>query len=129
MLFRSTDHGAFAVSAGVANDRFEEAIREILILLKGLKENKVPKDELEKAKECLLGSTALSLEASDAWAQFYVFQEALSGKMKTFKDIQKEIRAVKAEDIQKVAKELFVPEKMNLAVIGKVKKPNLLNSL
>jgi len=116
-----TDHGAFAVSAGVANSRFDEAISTIIDLLKEIKDEKVSGKELKKAKEYLLGSTALSLESSDAWAQFYIFQEALSGKIQTLPEISKEIKAVTAEDVQKLAQEFFVSEKSNLAVVGNVK--------
>jgi len=117
----ATDHGLFSVSAGVANNRFDEAIKAIIGLLKEAKEDLVSEKELKKAKEYLLGSTALSLEASDAWAQFYAFQEVLAGKMKTLPEITKEIKEVTADDIQKIAIDLFVPEKANLAVVGNVK--------
>lgn len=119
----STDHGVFLVSAGVANDRFDEAVVAITELLKEIKEEKISDKELKKAKEYLLGSTALSLESSDAWAQFYVFQEVLTGKMKTLPETSKEIRTVTAEDVQKLAQELFVSEGANLAVVGNVKAP------
>ncbi len=117
----STNHGAFTVSAGVANDRFDEAVGTIIELLKEIKREIVSDKEIKKAKEYLLGSTALSLESSDAWAQFYVFQEALSGKMKTLPEITKDIKAVTAEDVQKMANKLFKPDNVTLAVVGNVK--------
>jgi predicted Zn-dependent peptidase len=38
--------------------------------------------------------------------------------LKTLKEIEKEIRSVTAEDIQKVAQKYLKPEKFHLAVIG-----------
>lgn len=125
----SSDHGIFLVRAGVGNDRFEEAIAGVVGILKEIKNERVTDKELKKAKEYLLGSTAMSLESSDAWGQFYVFQEALTGKMKTLPDIAKEIKAVTVDDVQKIAQDLFVPEKANLAVVGNVKQTALLNTL
>tara|TARA_B100001741_G_C16515640_1_gene582081 strand:- start:194 stop:1462 length:1269 start_codon:yes stop_codon:yes gene_type:complete len=129
----STDHGVFMISAGVNNARFEEALTAIAGLITEIKEEKVTEKELTKAKEYLLGSTALSLESSDAWAQFYAFQEILEGKIKTLPDIIKEIKKVTADDIQKMAKEIFTPENTNLAVVGNVTKTkkieNILNNL
>ena len=125
----ATDHGVFAISAGVAGSRFEEAIRTILEILSRIKEEKISPKELKKAKEYLLGSAALSLESSDSWAQFYAFQEVLEKKMNTFSDLSKKIKAVTAEEVADIARELFVPAKLNLAVIGNVKKTKSLEAL
>ncbi len=125
----STDHGAFTVSAGVANNRFEEALETIIGLLRDIKNEKVSIKELNKAKEYLLGSTALSLESSDAWAQFYVFQEVLEGKIQTLPDISKEIRKVTADEVMAVAQELFVSKGINLAVVGNIKKNKKIETL
>lgn len=116
----ATDHGLFGISAGVANSRFDEALGAITELLKEIKEEKVSTKELKKAQEYLLGSTALSLESSDAWAQFYVFQEVLAKEIKTLPDLTKEIKQVTAEDVQALAQELFVSNNANLAVVGNV---------
>lgn len=125
----STDHGIFVIYAGVAKNRFKEATDTIVEILKDVKENPVSKEELVKAKESLLGKMSLSLESSDSWAQFYVFQEILSGEMKTLKDVSKEIKAVTAQDIQDMAQGLFVQDKANLAAIGDVRKNDSLERL
>jgi len=68
----STDHGFFEISAGVANNRVHEVIREILLECKKLTTELVKKDEIEKAQEYLLGNMKLELESSDAWASYIV---------------------------------------------------------
>jgi predicted Zn-dependent peptidase len=126
----STDHGLFSISAGVRNDRLEEAAREILVELSKLKKELVDEKELEKAKEHLVGNMYLGLESSDSLADFYGFQEILKKPIKKPDEIAKEIKNVSAQDIQKLANEIFRDEVLNLAVIGPTKdKEGLLKIL
>ena len=61
---------------------------------------------------------ALSLETSDALASFYGTQYILTGKIRETKEIFQKIDKIKKSDILKVAQDLFVPAKLNLALIG-----------
>jgi predicted Zn-dependent peptidase len=58
------------------------------------------------------------LETSDAQASFYAGQEVLEKNILTTKEFFKEIDKVTQNDILKVAKDIFRPEKLNLALIG-----------
>lgn len=116
-----TDHGIFSVSAGVDSTRVKVAIAAILDELKKFKTELVGKEELEKAKQYLIGNMYLGLESSDAIASFYGGQEILKEKIKTPEDIVKEIKAVTAEEIRFVAERIFRNERLNLAIVGKFK--------
>jgi predicted Zn-dependent peptidase len=116
-----TDHGVFAVSAGLDSSRIKDGIAAILQELKKLMLEKIPEAELKKAKQYLIGSLNLGLESSDAVSGFYGDQEVIHKDLKNPDDIEKEINAVKAEDIQLMAKRVFKNETLNLAVIGKFK--------
>lgn len=116
-----TDHGFFAISAGVDSSRVEEGIEGILGELKKIRDEKVPEAELRKAKDYLIGNMYLGLESSDSLAQFFGFQEILREKIKTPKELEKEIEKITAGDIQKVAKEIIQNKKLNLAIVGKYK--------
>ena len=85
---------------------------------KSFKENKIDGQELQKAKDYLKGTTSLSLDSSDAQASFYTAQELLEGKIMTPEEKFKKIDAITVEDIQRVANDIFTPEKLNLAVLG-----------
>ncbi len=113
-----TDHGFFSISAGVRNDRLEEALREILVELSKLKTELVGENELEKAKEHLVGNMYLGLESSDSLADFYGFQEIMNRPLRKPEEVAKEIKAVSSKDIQDLAKEIFKDDILNLAVIG-----------
>lgn len=116
-----TDHGFFQISAGVDNKRIDEVLDAVIFECNRLKNELVSLDELNKVKECLIGNTKLGLESSDDIANFYGGQELLKGEMKSVEDKAREIRKVTAKDIQKIAREIFVDKKLNLALIGPFK--------
>lgn len=116
-----TDHGSLCVSAGVDSTRVEEGIVAILGELKKIRDEKIPENELRKAKDYLIGNLYLGLESSDSLADFYGFQEILREEIKSPKEMEKEIEKVTAQEIQKVAKEIIQNKKLNLAIVGKYK--------
>lgn len=116
-----TDSGYLVTHAGIDNKRIEEAIKIILREYKNLKEKKVPKEELQKAKDNIKGHLYLSLETSDAWAVYLGAQEILRRKISTPEEESKKIDQVNQDDILKVAREIFQPKKLNLALIGPFK--------
>jgi predicted Zn-dependent peptidase len=117
----STDTGYLVTRAGVDHKKAEEAVKVIVEEYRKIREEGVGEKELRKAKDYLRGTLTLSLEASDALASFYAAQEVLEGKALTPEDKFKELEKVTREDLQKVAKEIFKPENLNLALIGPFK--------
>lgn len=116
-----TDHGTLLISAGVDSNRVEQGIKGILDEMKKIRDEKIPESELRKAKDYLIGNMYLGLESSDSLANFYGAQEILHEKIKTPKDLEKEMKKVTASDITKVAKEIITNKKLNLAIVGKYK--------
>ncbi len=112
------DTGFLVTQAGVDNNKVELSISAILKEYKEISQRKVPKKELQKAKDCLKGKMALILETSDARASFYGLQELLEKKILTPAKIYQRIDKVTQDDILKVAKDIFQPQKLNLALIG-----------
>ncbi len=115
-----TDHGNFVIAAGVDKNRLDQAIKGILSELKKIVDDSVSEEELKKAKDYLVGTMYLGLESSDSLAQFFGFQEIMREKLKTPKEMEKEIMRVKSGDIKKLAKQIFTDKNLNLAVVGKV---------
>jgi predicted Zn-dependent peptidase len=124
-----TDHGIFAVSAGVDNARVEEVVKAIIIELKKLVNEPVPPAELRKAKDYMNGSMMLSLESSDSQAEFCAQQEILKKEIKTPADIADEIEKVTANDVQEIARMIFKDESLNFALIGRFKDEAALKSI
>jgi predicted Zn-dependent peptidase len=115
------DTGYLVTQAGIDNSKIEKAISTILKEYKKISRKKVSKSELKKAKDNAKGKLALTLEPSDAKAAFYATQELLENRILTPEEVFKEIDKITANDILKVAKDIFRPDKLNLALIGPFK--------
>jgi len=114
----STDTGFLVTNAGVDNTRVGKSIATILKEYKKISQIKVPLAELKKAKDNIKGKMAIYLETSDSQASFFGLQELLEKKILTPKELFKKIDKVSQNDILKVAKDIFKPDKLNLALIG-----------
>lgn len=113
-----SDVGSFYTYAGLNSQKIREAIRVILDEYQKIASEKVPEKELRKAKDFIKGRTELALEDLSAVAHRIANDFVLRGEVF---DPQKELKkyeAVSAEDIQRVAKDIFKNEKLNLAMIG-----------
>lgn len=113
-----TDTGYLATSAGVDNNKIMKVIETILKEYRKLCKVAVPKEELKKAKDYLKGTLVLGLESSHSQASFYGSQELLEDRIETLEEIMKMIDKVRAEDVMRVAKDIFRDDRLNLAVIG-----------
>ena len=112
------DTGYLVTQAGIDNRNIEKAIKVILREYKKISKIEISEKELKKAKDYIKGKTTLLLETSDAQASFYASQEILKKKILTPEEIFKEIDKISQNDILKIAKDIFRPEKLNLALIG-----------
>ncbi len=117
-----TDHGYLAVSAGIDRNKINQVIEAIIEEFKKMTENRLEKNELQRAKDHLIGRLMLGLETSDQLAGFYGGQEILTREIIGPQDLIKKIQAVTAEEIAAVAGEIFQNQKLNLAVIGPFKE-------
>lgn len=118
------DTGAFMIQAGLDKARIREAVTAILQELKKVRQLGVTTTELRKAKDFLKGKLILDLEASDHVASWLSRQEMLHGKIVTPAEQIKKLERVTPADIKKVAGELFVTPKLNVALIGPVQTDN-----
>lgn len=124
-----TDHGYMAVYAGIDKKKMDLVFNAILGEFKDLKENLVSKDELDKVKSHMSGAIILGLETSNHLASFYGGQEIIERHIITPEELIKKINAVSAEDIRKVARDIFKDEKLNLAIFGPIKDGEKLDKL
>ncbi len=117
------DVGNFVTQAGVDVNRIDDAIKVILDQYYGITDGryKITSEELNKAKEFLKGRITLELEDSRSVAGFYGTQEILKREILTPKEVIVKTDAVTIEDIQTVSKDIFKPQKLNLAIIGPYK--------
>lgn len=110
--------GYLATQCGVEHENLEETIRVILEEYSKIAMEKVDAAELKKAKEYIKGKMAMGLEGSDDVVEYLVTQETIRGEIVLPKEKAKLIDKVTADDVLRVAKDIFQNKKLNLAVIG-----------
>lgn len=122
------DAGYFSVYVGTDPGKAQKALNVVLRELYGLAKKqtsrKISAKELNKAKEYAKGHFALAMEDSKYITRFIADEYLRLGKTRTPDDYIRGIDGVKASDLYRIAKEIFVPEKANLASIGPFTEKN-----
>ena len=126
-----TDSGYLVTSAGIKKEAVAQAVATIIAEYKKLTTELVDAAELERIKNSVWPFD--SWLRSDDLAQWYARQQVLflgQGNVQENLDTPTEylakIRAVTAEQIQSVARQIFVDQGLNLAIIGRVTEPDKL---
>ncbi len=112
------DHGVFGVSAGVDHSKIEVVVAAILEECAKMRDELVPPEELQRAKDHMTGHLVLELETSDQLAAFYGSQEIMTGLPLPPDEIVGRINNITAEEVRDVARDIFKNKKLNLAIIG-----------
>ena len=116
------DCGYLVTQAGVANDldKIKKAVEVILKEQEKMKKLEIRnwKLEIKKAKEMIKGRLLLSLEDSQNVASFFGTKKLLEGEIKTVEKTVEAIEKVSEEEIVSLAKEIFLPSRLNFALIG-----------
>ena len=115
--------GVLYVYAGVNPKTVKSAYDCILEELNGLSNNGITLKELNRAKEQLKGSTALSSESSSSLMMSYGKRLLLTNDIF---DIEKELNKLSSltlEDVNQLAKEKFNSSVMATSIVGKGVKP------
>ena len=111
------DCGAFVIDAGVDPKHLYDAVRTILDQVDGVREG-VPEEELEKAKGLIEGRLLLRMEDSRAVSGWMGTQELLLGDTFGTDQIIERVKSVRADDLRKVANDVLLGQRLNLAVVG-----------
>lgn len=117
----ASDHGYWAVAAGVDHSKVNLAVQAITDELKKIKEELISPQELQRAKNHLTGQMVLGLESSDEQALFYGLQEVMKRSLMTPQAVLKKIQSVTAEEVKQTAQSIFQNKNLNLAIIGPFK--------
>lgn len=110
--------GYLTVQAGVEHAKLEKTIETILAEFRKIKREKVSAAEMTKAKSFLKGTMTLSLETSDEVAGNAASSMINIGRVRTLEESIKGIEKVTPADIERVARDIFKTNSLNLAVIG-----------
>jgi predicted Zn-dependent peptidase len=113
-----TDVGIISTRAGIDVHRVEEAVEGVLHEYKVLRNEKVQEEELQKAKNYLLGKMKLRLEDSEEVAHMLGKQLLLYGEVLGIHEIEEKICKVTIDDIHRLAKQVFAPDNLYISLIG-----------
>jgi predicted Zn-dependent peptidase len=113
-----TDAGSLFAQAGVDLTRVDEAVQVIVEQFRNLAEERVPSDELEKARSLAKGRFVLQTESPQGLILFGLRREVLEGKAAEPEELLEALDAVTAEDVQRVAQDVIASNHLHLAVIG-----------
>ena len=111
------DSGALVITAGVEPKSLYDAVQAIMEELTKLRDG-VPSAELERSKRLVAGRLLLRMEDNWTLASWAGSQELLLGEISGVDEVIESVRAVSQEDLRRVANDLLVGDRLNLAVVG-----------
>ncbi len=117
-MFRDT--GCLSVYAGTSTANVRRVVDMVLTELRGLREQGIPAEEVQRAKDNLKGSLMLGLESTTSRMSNLARQEMVFGRHMTLDEIIAGIDAVTAEEVLSVTRELFLSDRLALTVLGPI---------
>jgi len=123
------DSGSLAVYAGVDPKKVELTLEAVLKELVRLRDDRIPEAEVVKAKEMGKGRLLLRMEDTRSVAGWIGGQELLTGRILTVDEVVSIVDAITDSEMQRVARELFLTSKLNMALVGPVRNKGRLERL
>jgi len=133
VLFRSTfissyeKAGLVGVYAALSPKHTQKAADIIFEEMVRLKKKRVPEDELRSAKEQLKGSIVLSLESTSGRMTRLARSVLALDRVESLQTVMRKIDAVTAEEILRLAGELFRNDLLNVVTLGPIKKLDVMD--
>jgi predicted Zn-dependent peptidase len=124
-----TDAGTLYAQGGVDIQRIDDAVSTIVQEFGRIAAEPVEADELEKARNFAKGRLVLSLEDPKGMIMFGLRNEVLESNLREPDEVLAGLDAVTLEDIQRVAQDIIVEERLNLAAIGPFDDPGRFEKL
>ncbi len=123
--------GSIVTQAGVAKDieKVKVAVKATLSEHDNMVKGLFSEEDIKRAKEMIKGRLLISMENSFNISHFFGNKKLLEKKVETPEEIIKKILLVKKEEIVKLAKEIFVKNKLNFAIIGPFEQKDFLSLL
>ncbi len=118
------DAGSLVAYAGTSEKDFSEVVEVILREFERLAKS-LTREELKNAKEQMKGGMLLGLETSDSRMTKLARDVLYFGRIIPLKEIVKSIDSVRLDEARELASRIFVPHRITLAAMGRVKKAAL----
>ena len=112
------DTGMLTVYVGCAADAVPEVVDLVVAEMRGLASEPLPGDELQRAKDHLKGSLVLSLESTASRMSQLARSEIYFGRQIGVDENLRLVDEITAEDVQRVAADLFSNGNLAATVVG-----------
>jgi|WetSurMetagenome_2_1015567.scaffolds.fasta_scaffold23934_3 predicted Zn-dependent peptidase len=112
------DGGLFGIQAASSHAAAPRTLKETLVVLADVAKHGVTEDEVEIAKDNLLGGAILSMESASSRMGRLARNELYFGQQRPMKESLDGISRVTASALVRQARELFQPKKALVAVMG-----------
>ena len=119
------DVGKLGIYFGTSEDKFKLVMDLVISELLRLKTDRLTSKELLAAKEQIKGNFLLGMESTDNRMTRLAKNEIYFERDVSIEETLSNINAVSAEDIRSLAEDLFCPESISIAALGKVAKKDL----
>lgn len=113
-----SDTGVFSVSAGTRPSNLENVLEVIVGELRKVKEGDVKEEEVDRVKNLLRASIAMSLESVGSRMTKIARSEIFYGRNVPDEEIMEQVRRVTLDDIVRVAEDIFRPGGFLLGVLA-----------
>jgi len=123
------DTGLLTVYAGTDPSNALEVARLVLKEFKKITEEGITPAEETRVKNQIKGSLVLSLESSSSHMSRIARQEMYYGKYLSMDDIIKGVEKVTAEQVQRLAQQLFSRENLSLTILGPLSRADVPDSV
>ena len=115
-----SDTGALCVYAGTSAGKALEVIDLVLAEFRNLKEIPLATEELTRAKDQLKGNILMGLESSNSRMANLARQEMYFHQFFTAEEVIARIDTVTAEQVQEMARRLFIPNRIAVTLLGRL---------
>ena len=113
-----SDTGCLAIYAGTSVEAGRKVVDSIIKEFRVLKEERVPDEEMRRAKDHLKGSFMLGLESTSSRMVNLARQEMYFKRFFTLDEMLDSIEAVTTDEVQRIAQEFLNPKNITLAMLG-----------
>lgn len=120
-----SETGLFAIYAGTRPSKTEQVIKLIKREINRILGDGITSDELHRSKNHIKGELVLGLESTSHRMSRLGKAELSDGELLSLDELVERIDGVTVEDVNRIAREIFIPQKMVLAVIGPFKTEEL----
>ncbi|HEX5062887.1 MAG TPA: insulinase family protein, partial [Kofleriaceae bacterium] len=118
------DAALFEITGATANAKVPSLVRELLVLLDGLRKGQVSADELAKARVRYRYETLASIDDAAAMAGWFG-GTALYYRPPALSERLAQIEKVSVDDVVQVAEQVLAPHHLALAAVGSLSRARL----